>query len=120
MRSRDDVNDVTISGRLTRNPDFRTPPKGGAVLDFYLACNRYRRLSTVEGEKPEYEQLTTFIKCTAWNRNAEYLHELLHTGDEVLVIGQLVDDNFMHDGQQTSGRLKVDNLSVVKVLKKAE
>jgi single-strand DNA-binding protein len=116
--SRDDLNEVFVSGRLTRNPDFRSVPGGGNVLDFYIACNRYLR----KGEELDtrFEQLTTFIKCTAWGKRAEKLKELLHTGDEILVKGQLVDDNFSHDGQQTSGRLKLDNLTMVKILKTSD
>jgi single stranded DNA-binding protein len=116
-RDRDDFNSSTISGRLTRNPDIRTIPDGGTVMDFYVACNRYLP-PKAEGEK--MEQLTSFVKVTVWNKRAEKLSKLLHCGDEVLVQGQLVDDNFMHDGERTSGRIKIDNVVVVKILNRVD
>ena len=117
MRDHDDFNDITLTGRLTRMPDdLRTTPDGASVLDFYIACNRYLSKQDEDGK---FEQLTTFVKVTAWNKRAEKLQRVLHKGDEVLVKGQLVDDNFVHDGVRTSGRLKVDNLSIVKILRRA-
>lgn len=116
-RDRDDFNNVVLSGRLTREPEMRATPDGHSVTDFYLACNRYLNEKLEDGK---FKQLTTFIKCTAWNKRADQLSEVLHKGDEVLVQGQLVDDNFEVDGEKTSGRLKLDNLSIVKILRRAE
>jgi single stranded DNA-binding protein len=117
MRDRDDFNDVTMSGRLTRKPDeIRKTPDGASVLDFYIACNRYL---SEQDEDGKFKQLTTFMKVTAWNKRAEALHRILKQGDEVLLKGQIVDDNFERDGVKTSGRLKLDNLSLVKILRRA-
>ena len=112
MRGYNDLNEVLISGRLTKDPEFREIPNGFAVLDFYLACNRYLRR---EGEEPE--QLTTFVKVSVWNKRAEHYSEVLQRGDEVLVRGQLVDDNFNHEGKMTSGRLKLDNITFIKIIR---
>lgn len=99
----DDVNVVAISGRLTRNPEVRETPSGATVMDFAIACNRY-----VNGE-----QRTTYIKTTLWNKAAEWFGQRLQTGDQVMVQGKLVDDNFQQqDGTKTSGRLKIDNAHV--------
>lgn len=108
-----DINQVWLSGRLTKNPELRHTPSGVAVCDLTVASNRYGK-ADAEGKRQQY---TTFARCTVWNRQAEVLSEMLHTGDAVSVVGQLFDDNFEQerdDGStfKTSGRLKIDNASV--------
>lgn len=100
------MNQVWLSGRLTRKPELRRTPSGVAVCDFSVASNRYSKRPDATGSK---QQLTTFTKVTAWNKTAEALAERLDTGDAVQVLGYLVDDNFesKETGQKTSGRLKV-------------
>ena len=105
----DDVNQVTVSGRLTRRPERRTTPSGAIVTDFAIASNRYHN----------GEQKTTYFKTTLWNKAAEWFGENLNTGDHVLITGRMVDDNFKHEtGVQTSGRMKIENAHVT-ILRKA-
>mgnify|MGYP000326731649 CR=1 FL=1 len=108
-----DTNQVWLSGRLTKNPELRQTPSGVAVCDLTIASNRYGKV----GDDGKRQQYTTFARCTVWNRQAEVLSDMLHTGDHVGVVGQLFDDNFEQerdDGSsfKTSGRLKIDNASV--------
>jgi single-strand DNA-binding protein len=104
-----DVNNVTFSGRLTRNPELRTTPSGVSVTDLNVASNRYGK---------DRQQYTTYFRLTVWNQQAEWANERLGTGDLIFVQGQLVDDNFEKNGVMTSGRLKVDNARVQLVTKK--
>lgn len=100
-----DVNEVFLTGRLTRNPEIRKTPSGVAVLDLSVASNRYSGKD--ENGKPR--QYTTFTKVTLWDEKAEYFSDRLHTGDLVMVRGRLVDDNFeTDDGKRTGGRLKIE------------
>lgn len=107
--SRSNVNEVILTGRLTQNPESRTTPSGIHVCDFTIAINRYS-----SGNK----QYTTYPRCTAWNKTAEFLSSEngVKVGDLVLVRGRLADDNFeVTKGDPTTmtrGRLKVDQCSV--------
>lgn len=106
----DDVNTTTVSGRLTRNPEVRVTPSGSSVMDFSIACNRYK----------EGKQTTEYFKTTLWNKAADWFSTRLNRGDHVLITGRLVDDNFpQSDGTQTSGRLKIENPHI-NILNKAE
>lgn len=105
-----DVNVVILSGRVTREPNLRTTPSGVSVCDIGIASNRF---------KADKSQLTTFARITLWNKQAEWAGTALSVGDEILVNGQLVDDNFVKDGQKTAGRLKIDNARVKLIRKKA-
>ena len=105
----DDVNMVAVSGRLTRNPEVRTTPSGATVMDFAIACNRY-----INGE-----QKTTYFKTTLWNKAADWFGQRIGTGDQVMIQGKLVSDDFKQsDGTHTSGRLKIDNAHIT-ILHKA-
>lgn len=114
-----DMNQVWLSGRLTRNPELRRTPSGVAVCDFSIASNRYSKRVDATGK---HQQLTTFSKVTVWNKAAEVLATKLSTGDAVQVLGYLVDDNFeQKDGSgKTSGRLKVKALQVTLVSKNSK
>lgn len=114
-----DMNQVWLSGRLTRTPELRRTPSGVAVCDFSIASNRYSKRADPQGK---HQQLTTFTKVTVWNKAAEVLSTKLATGDAVQVLGYLVDDNFeQKDGSgKTSGRLKVKALQVTLIGKNSK
>jgi single-strand DNA-binding protein len=113
-----DMNQVWLSGRLTRNPELRHTPSGVAVCDFSLASNRYSKKADTFGK---HQQLTTYTKVTVWNKAAEVLSAKLGTGDAVQVLGYLVDDNFeQKDGTKTGGRLKVKAVQVTLINKNSK
>lgn len=100
-----DVNQVTITGRLARKPELRTTPSGVAVTDIVVANHRWMKQG---GER------TTFVRCALWQQQAEYASKKLDVGDQVYVHGQIVDDNYTPKGAETStrGRLKLDNCRI--------
>lgn len=109
-----DMNFIVISGRLSQNPEVRTTSSGVQVCDISVAVNRYIRK---KGAKPEaegkdaFEQITIFPKVTLWDKKAEWASKNLKTGNEVMVYGQLVTDDYTRpDGTSTSGRMKIDNV----------
>lgn len=112
MRHKSDVNRVTLTGRLAREPELRMTPNGDAVCDLFLANNK----QTKSGQK------SVFPKVTVWHKTAENLAKILEVGDFLLVEGELADDNFIvstesGDEFRTSGRLKIDRANV-KILRK--
>src|SRR3990172_1377030 len=93
-----DRNEVCVSGRLTRNPELRKTPSGVAVCDLGVACNRYSR-PDANGNRTQF---TTYVRATAWNKQAEFLANNVHVGDEIIAWGILEDDNFENsEGQKT-------------------
>ena len=97
------LNRVFLLGRLTRDPELRSLPKGGQVADLGLAINRV--YSTEGGEKKEE---TTFVDVTLWGRQAEIAGQYLTKGRAVFIEGRLHLDAW--DDRQTGQkrtRLKV-------------
>jgi len=79
-----EINRVTLSGRLTRDPEKRYVSDGTPVCSFTLAFHRRYRSS--EGSWQEH---TGFVTVMTYQRQAEVCALYLKTGSPVLVEGRL-------------------------------
>ena len=97
------LNKVMLIGNLTRDPEIKYTPKGTAIADIGLACNR--TYTTDSGEKREE---VTFIDVTLWGRVAEIVGEYCKKGRPLFVEGRLQLDTWddKATGQKRS-KLKV-------------
>ena len=96
-------NKVLLMGNLTRDPELKYTPKGTAVTDIGLACNRVYQ--TESGEKREE---VTFVDITVMGRQAETVSQYCQKGRPVFVEGRLQLDQW--DDKQTGqkrSKLKV-------------
>ena len=91
------VNQVTLLGRLTRDPELRQTPNGKSVASFSLALNR-----SYKGGDGECVEDTDFIDCVAWGSLAETMEKYLKRGQRVLVSGRLSQRSWEQDGQKRS------------------
>lgn len=73
------MNKIILTGRLTAAPDLRTTTTGKSVTEFTLAVDRF-----TDGEKQ-----ADFVRCTAWNKQAENLCRYQAKGDKIAVFGAL-------------------------------
>ncbi len=93
------VNNTTILGNLTRDPELRFTPSGTAVVSFGLAVNR----NVQNKNSGEWENRVDFFNVTAWYKLAENCAESLGKGDRVLVSGRLSQDSWeSKEGQKRS------------------
>lgn len=75
------LNNITIQGRLTAEPQLRTTPNGHSVLNFCVACER----PVKKGEQSEAD----FVDCVAWRICADFVAKFFHKGDLILLNGRL-------------------------------
>ena len=75
------MNQITILGRLTRDPDLRHTQSGTPVASFTVAVDRPPNKS---GEKG-----VDFIDCVAWRITGENISKHFRKGHRILVSGQL-------------------------------
>lgn len=73
------MNQVVLTGRLTRDPESRKLASGKTVTEFSVATNDYRGGT----EKAEYHPVVT------WDRLAEICGQYLGKGQLVSIIGRL-------------------------------
>lgn len=76
------MNKITISGRLTADPELRATNEGIEVCNFILAVDR--RISDRNGDK-----LTDFPSFVAWRKTAVFVNKYFHKGDGINVVGRL-------------------------------
>ena len=73
------MNNLTIIGNLTKDPELRTTSNGISVCSFTVAVNRRRQQ---EGQ-PEAD----FFNVTAWRERGEMCAKFLQKGKKVCVVG---------------------------------
>lgn len=76
------INNVTLIGRLTRDPELRYTTQDVAVATFNLAVNR-----NFKGANGERE--ADFINCMIWRKQAELLAEWCKKGNLVGITGRI-------------------------------
>lgn len=94
------VNQVTVTGNLTRDPQLRGTPNGAAVLSFGIAVNDRRKNAA-----GQWEDAPNFFECVVFGNRANALSEMLKKGMKVAVAGKLHYSSWEKDGQKHS---KVD------------
>ncbi len=77
------INQVTLMGRLTRDPEARATPSGKNVANFSIAVDRIGS-----------DDQADFIEITAWERLADLVTQYIHKGSRVLVQGRLRQDSW--------------------------
>ncbi len=91
------VNQVSLLGRLTRDPELRQTPNGKSVASFSMALNR-----SYKGADGEWVEDTDFIDCVAWGPLAERLEKYVKRGQRLFVEGRLSQRSWEQDGQKRS------------------
>lgn len=76
------LNQITIMGRMTKDPELRRTQSGTGVASFTLACER--DFADKSGEKE-----TDFIDCVAWHKTAEFVNSYFGKGRMAVVSGRL-------------------------------
>lgn len=85
------INNVVLTGRLTKEPELRYTQSGVAVANFTLAVNR-----NFKNQQGETE--ADFIMCQIWRKQAEALANYTHKGSLIGIEGRIQTRNY--DNQQ--------------------
>lgn len=88
------MNNVSLIGRLTKDPEIRTFGKGKDATDM---C-RFT-LAVRDGRDKDGNDRTQFISCAAWGAVCAILEDYVHKGDMLGVDGKIVQNNYEKDGQ---------------------
>ncbi len=93
-----DINNVSLTGRLTRPPELRMTAGGTQLLSFTLAFNT----SVRNRQTGEWDERGNFIDCTIFGKRAEALSRYLAKGQKVAIAGELRYSTWDKDGQRHS------------------
>ena len=88
------INNTTLVGRLTKNPELKYTGSGIAVTNFTLAVER--NFTNAQGERE-----TDFINCVAWRGTAETLANFAVQGSLIGVTGSIQTRNYQNNEGRT-------------------
>jgi single-strand DNA-binding protein len=97
------LNQVTLMGNLTRDPELRQTPTGQTVTNFSLALNR-----SYKDQSGEWQEVTDYVDIVCWGPLAERVAQYLSKGRRCLVQGRLQSRSWEQEGQK---RNKVEVLA---------
>ncbi len=76
------LNNCTLMGRLTKDPELRYANGETAVASFTIACDR-------DTTNRDGERETDFVDVVVWRSTAEFVSKYFSKGSEIIVNGRL-------------------------------
>lgn len=87
------MNKVSLTGRLTRNPEIRYTNSGSAVASFTVAVDRRF--------KRDGEQTADFISCVAFGKTGEFIEKYFVKGSGIELTGRIQTGSYTNkDGNK--------------------
>lgn len=87
------INNVVLTGRLTKDPEVKRTQSGVAVANFTLAVER--NFKDANGERQ-----TDFINCVMWRKTAENFAKYTRKGSLVGIEGSIQTRNYENNQGQ--------------------
>lgn len=84
------MNKSILTGRLTKDIDFRTAQSGTSIARFTLAVDRRRK-----------DDGADFISCVAFGKTADLMDKYVSKGQKVGIIGHIQTGSYEKDGRKT-------------------
>lgn len=89
----EDINVVSVTGRVTRNAECKYTNSGTATLTVSIANNRRRKVNDT------WQDDTSYFDIQMWGKMAESLAPKLTKGTQLSVQGTLRQDRWEQDGE---------------------
>ncbi|MCY1703821.1 single-stranded DNA-binding protein [Deinococcus sp. SL84] len=104
------MNEVTLIGNLTRDPELRYTSSGDAVMEVTIATNERWK-----DRKDEWQEKAHYFKAVLWRELAEQ-HQDLKKGAPVLVKGRLKNESWTDDEGDKRSTSKVEAATLVPLM----
>ncbi|MCX7905146.1 MAG: single-stranded DNA-binding protein [Elusimicrobiales bacterium] len=108
-------NQVIITGRLTRDPEFRATQKGTTVCFFDIASNRRIK----DPISQEWKDDPTYVPMIAWGPIADKCRDKIKKGTPVYIEGRLSNSEYTSkDGTKVKRlRVVVNKIQILEAIK---
>ena len=83
------INNLTLVGRLTRDPELRYTKSSRAVCSFVLAVDREMSKEKREEAKANNYPTADFPRIVVWNKMGEVCSKYLQKGSLVAIVGKI-------------------------------
>ena len=93
------LNQITIMGRLTKNPEVHTFDSGKKVTNIRIAVDR------------DFGEGTDFFDAVAWGKNGEFIAKYFTKGRMIVIKGSLHNREWTakDGGKRTTTEINIDN-----------
>ena len=85
------MNNISIMGRLTRDPELTTSQSGVEMCKYSVAVDRQKDKN---GNKK-----TDFFNCVVFSQGAAFVSKYFHKGDGIIVHGRMESSKSEKDGK---------------------
>lgn len=86
------VNNMILQGRLTADIELKYTQSNVAHTEFTVAWS----------EKYKDVETKCFLRCKAWRNTAEFLDKYFRKGQEIIIVGHMVTEQWETDGEKKS------------------
>lgn len=84
------INNTSLQGRLTKDVDYQTTQSGVPFANITVAWS----------EKHKETETKCFLRCKAWRGTADFLKNYFVKGQEIVVEGKLVTEEWEDNGEK--------------------
>ena len=110
-----DLNNVNLIGRLTRDAELRYSSGGMGICKFSIAVNRSVK------KNDRWVDEASFFDCTVFGKTAENISQFLTKGQQVCISGELVQNRWEKDGKQMSRiEININHIQLIGSMTKDE
>ena len=107
------LNNVSIVGRITKDPEVRTiGSEGTAVCNFTVAVNR-------PFKDENGDNVADFIQCQAWKKQAEFMGNYIVKGQLIAITGSIHTRTY-EKADQTTAYVTEVNVDQIQSLERRE
>lgn len=93
------MNNVSLTGRITRDPELKTTPSGKNYILFNIAVDRGYK--DAKGNR-----MSDFIPCVAWNSQADFIGKYIKKGNLIEITGSI--QSRMYQNQAGGNRVLIE------------
>jgi len=81
------MNQIILTGRLTKEPELKTTKSGSEVCNYSIAVDRRRK------DKND-EKVTDFFDCVSWGKGGAFVSTYFHKGDGITIRGRMESNKY--------------------------
>lgn len=86
------VNNMVLQGRMVADVELKYTQSNVAFAEFTVAWS----------EKYKEAETKCFLRCKAWRSTAEFLNKYFRKGQEIVVVGHMVTEQWEANGEKKS------------------
>lgn len=93
------MNNVSLLGRLTREPELKYTQSGTAVTRITIAVDRGLSKEKRQAAQANNQPTADFINCIGWGKTAELISNYFSKGNQIGIIGRIQTGSYEKNGQ---------------------